>query len=315
MYFSVNLIFNQVKCKKSLNWHCNLVLYLLTTGLEYTDGRMNTSVNRKNSMKVQPENRKRLSFGSLNKKVIGNIPEINSKFFENSLDAMMIGSQDGQIFAANPAACRMLGYSEKEICKPGRTRIVKQTPKLIEAVRKRRESGNFFGELTFIKKDGTAFPVELSSSVFKDSDGMEFTTLIIRDITERKATAEKLKASEAEYCSLFENSIMGISQIYPDGRYKRINKAYAEMYGYPDTSTMMKEVSTGAKFFSNPEDRKKVLEILDKTGYMPPTEFELNRRNGEKFWAVVSAKKVMDNDGKLLYLQADHRDITKRKKL
>jgi PAS domain S-box-containing protein len=209
----------------------------------------------------------------------------------------------------------MLGWSKKEICRLGRQGIVEQNPNLTEAVRNRRESGNFFGELTFIKKDGTAFPVELSSSVFKDSDGMEFTTLIIRDITERKATAEKLKASEAEYCSLFENSIMGISQTYPDGRYKRINKAYAEMYGYPDTSTMMKEVSTGAKFFSNPEDRKKVLEILDKTGYMPPTEFELNRRSGEKFWAVVSAKKVMDNDGKLLYLQADHRDITRRKKL
>jgi PAS domain S-box-containing protein len=276
---------------------------------------MNTSVNRKNGMEAQPENKKLLSFGSLNKKVIENITQINSIFFENSLDAMMIGSQDGRIYTANTAACKMLGWSKKEICRLGRQGIVEQNPNLTEAVRNRRESGNFFGELTFIKKDGTAFPVELSSSVFKDSDGMEFTTLIIRDITERKATAEKLKASEAEYCSLFENSIMGISQTYPDGRYKRINKAYAEMYGYPDTSTMMKEVSTGAKFFSNPEDRKKVLEILDKTGYMPPTEFELNRRNDEKFWAVVSAKKVMDNDGKLLYLQADHRDITRRKKL
>jgi PAS domain S-box-containing protein len=276
---------------------------------------MNTSVNRKNGMEAQPENKKLLSFGSLNKKVIENITQINSIFFENSLDAMMIGSQDGRIYTANTAACKMLGWSKKEICRLGRQGIVEQNPNLTEAVRNRRESGNFFGELTFIKKDGTAFPVELSSSVFKDSDGMEFTTLIIRDITERKATAEKLKASEAEYCSLFENSIMGISQTYPDGRYKRINKAYAEMYGYPDTSTMMKELSTGAKFFSNPEDRKKVLEILDKTGYMPPTEFELNRRSGEKFWAVVSAKKVMDNDGKLLYLQADHRDITRRKKL
>jgi PAS domain S-box-containing protein len=276
---------------------------------------MNTSVNRKNGMEAQPENKKLLSFGSLNKKVIENITQINSIFFENSLDAMMIGSQDGRIYTANTAACKMLGWSKKEICRLGRQGIVEQNPNLTEAVRNRRESGNFFGELTFIKKDGTAFPVELSSSVFKDSDGMEFTTLIIRDITERKATAEKLKASEAEYCSLFENSIMGISQTYPDGRYKRINKAYAEMYGYLDISTMMKEVSASSNFFSNPDDRKRVMEILDKSGYMPPTEFELNRRNDEKFWAVVSAKKVMDNDGKLLYLQADHRDITRRKKL
>jgi len=88
------------------------------------------------------------------------------------------------------------------------------------------------------------------------------------------------------------------------------------MYGYPDTSTMMKEVSSNVEMlYFHSEDRKKVLEILDKTGYMPPTEFELNRRNGEKFWALVSARKVKDNAGKLLYFQAEHRDITSRKKL
>jgi PAS domain S-box-containing protein len=485
---------------------------------------MNTSVNRKNSMKAQPENRKRLSFGSLNKKVIENITQINSIFFENSLDAMMIGSQDGQIYAANSAACRMLGRSEKEICRLGRNGIVEQNRQLTEVVRKRRKSGNFFGELTYIKKDGTFFPVEISSSVFINSDGREFTTLIIRDISDRKKTeialikseenyrliydnateeiakrklAEKelfhrntilaklnkfsielsklssednleafiasqlkiisgarvtifneyshsnrtitlrhieieprllkkvvsllgkqvtkivskvseeeyrvmfseiigvrntlyeasfgsipkklaatiqrlinvdrfigiayiidgklygtsllamdkdrpdlpkdilenfafltsmslrrkqaevaLKEREAEYRSLFENSIMGISQAYPDGRYKRINKAYAEMYGYPDTSTMMKKVSSNKeKLYFHPEDRKKVFEILDKTGYMPPTEFELNRRNGEKFWAMVGAKKVKDNSGMVMYLQAEHIDITSQKKM
>jgi PAS domain S-box-containing protein len=484
---------------------------------------MNPSAKKNKGLKTEPEIKGLKIKSSLDKKSIENIPEINSKFFENSLDAMMIGSQDGRIYAANTAACKMLGWSEKEICRLGRNGIVEQNRQLTEAVRKRGKSGNFFGELIFLKKDGTSFPVEISSSVFTNSDGMEFTTLIIRDITERKKTEEALIKSEenyrlihdnaikelakrklvekelfhqntflaklnkfsielsklltennleafiarelkiisgarvtifneyshsnrtiavrhiemepqllkkvvsllgkqvngivskvskedyqvmvseivgtrntlyeasfgsipktvavaiqrlinvdrfigiayivdgkiygtsllamdkdrpdppkeilenfafltamslrrkhaeealeereAEYRSLFENSIMGISQTYSDGRYKRINKAYAEMYGYPDTSTMMKELSSGAKLFSYPNDRKRVMEILDKSGYMPPTEFELNRRNGEKFWAVVSAKKVMDNDGKLLYLQADHRDITGRKKL
>jgi PAS domain S-box-containing protein len=79
---------------------------------------------------------------------------------------------------------------------------------------------------------------------------------------------------------------------------------------------MMKEVSSNVEMlYFHSEDREKVLEILDKTGHMPPTEFELNRRNGEKFWALVSARKVKDNAGKLLYLQEEHRDITSRKKL
>ena len=485
---------------------------------------MNPSAKKNKSLKTEPEIKGQKIKSSLDKKSIENIPEINSKFFEKSFDAMMIGSQDSRIYAANTAACKMLGWSEKEICRLGRNGIVEQNRQLTEAVRKRGKSGNFFGELIFLKKDGTSFPVEISSSVFTNSDGMEFTTLIIRDITERKKTEEALIKSEenyrlihdnaikelakrklaekelfhqntflaklnkfsielsklsnennleafiarelkiisgarvtifneyshsnrtiavrhiemepqllkkvvsllskrvngivskvskedyqvmvseiigvrntlyeasfgsipktvaaaiqrlinvdrfigiayivdgkiygtsllamdkdrpdppkeilenfafltamslrrkqaeealeereAEYRSLFENSIMGISQSYPDGGFKRINKAYAEMYGYPDTSTMMKEVSSNVEMlYFHSEDREKVLEILDKTGHMPPTEFELNRRNGEKFWALVSARKVKDNAGKLLYFQAEHRDITSRKKL
>ena len=475
-------------------------------------------------MKAESEKKKFRNPVSVNKKSIENIPEINKIFFENSLDAMMIGSQDGQIYAANPAACRMLGFSEKEICNLGRKGMVEQNSQLAEAVRKRKESGNFSGELTYIKKDGTRFPVEVSSAVFIHSGGSELTTIIMRDITERKKTekalheseenyrliyesaikeidkrkkAEKelfqqnsilaklnkfsvelselssgdnleafiarqlklisgarvtifseyshsnrtitvrhiemepwilkkvlsllgkkingidskvsdeeyqvmvseiigvrntlyeasfgsipktvadaihrlinvdrfmgiayvvdgklygtsllamdkdrpdlpkeilenfafltamslrrrqaeetLKEREAEYRNLFENSIMGISQTYPHGGYKRINNAYAKMYGYPDASTMMKEVPSNVKMlYFHPEDRKKVLEILDKTSYMPPTELELIRRNGEKFWAIVGAKQVRDNAGKLLYLQAEYRDITSRKKL
>jgi PAS domain S-box-containing protein len=149
-----------------------------------------------------------------------------------------------------------------------------------------------------------------------DQDGnVDGIQVIADNITERKVNEERIKTSETEYRSLFDNSIMGISQIYPGG-YRRINKAYANMYGYPDIETMLTEVTGNiTKLFSNPGDRKKVIEILDKEGYMPPSEFELNRRNGEKFWALVSAKHVRDFAGKLLYLQAEHIEITDQKKL
>ena len=143
-------------------------------------------------------------------------------------------------------------------------------------------------------------------------DGIQ---VIADNITERKFIEEKIKTSEAEYRSLFENSVMGISQSKPGQNIIRINQAYAKMYGYPDEATMLKELSSSEKLYSNPYDRRRVIEILENSGSMPPTEFELNRRNGEKFWALVSARQVRDNSGKLLYLQAEHIDITDRKKL
>ena len=145
-------------------------------------------------------------------------------FFENSLDAILITSQDGAIHSANPAACKMLGWDENEICGLGREGLVEQTTQLTLALRRRKESGKFFGELTLIKKDGTRFPVELSSSVFTDSDGRELTMMIARDITERKKTERDLY-EEGEKNRLFmENSGLGIGYYDTDGTILMFNK-------------------------------------------------------------------------------------------
>ena len=44
--------------------------------------------------------------------------------FENSIDAMLLSSPEGKIEAANPAACRMFGRTEAEICRLGRDALV-----------------------------------------------------------------------------------------------------------------------------------------------------------------------------------------------
>lgn len=232
--------------------------------------------------------------------------------FENSLDAVLLTSPDGTILAANPAACRMLGRSESEICTLGRNGVMNLNDLRLEAALKKRETeGKFYGELTMIRKNGDIFPVELSTVIFADKDGQQLTSMIMRDITERKKGEEKLKTSEITYRSLFENSLVAISQAHPDGSFIRVNKAYSELYGYPDPDTMLEEISGNTKvLYSNPDDRQKVYRILKESGYMGPTEFELNKRNGEKFWALVSAKQIKDDRGKVLFLQAEHIDIT-----
>jgi PAS domain S-box-containing protein len=175
---------------------------------------MDSSAKKNKGLKTEPEIKEQKKKSSLDKKSIENIFEINSIFFEKTLDAMMIGSKDGRIYAANTTACNMLGWNEKEICRLGRDGIVEQTSKLNAAVRKLKKTGNFFGELTYIKKDGTLFPVEISSSVFKYSDGREFATQIIRDITERKKTEKALQESEERYHALMDK---GFKKVFSEG--------------------------------------------------------------------------------------------------
>lgn len=62
--------------------------------------------------------------------------------FENSMVGVMLTAPDGRIFAANQAACEMLGRSEEEICALGREGVVDTTdPNLAPSLAERQETG------------------------------------------------------------------------------------------------------------------------------------------------------------------------------
>jgi len=119
--------------------------------------------------------------------------------YENSMDAILLTSPDGSVQSANPAACAMFQRTEDEIIRGGRGGVVDLSdPSLPAAITERERTGRFKGELTFIRKDGTRFPGEITSCVFTDRDGHTRTSMIIRDITERKKVEEQLKRFNEE---------------------------------------------------------------------------------------------------------------------
>ena len=114
--------------------------------------------------------------------------------YDNSMDAILLTSPDGSIQAANPAACAMFQRTEDEIIKGGRNCIVDVTdPRLSPALEERDRTGRFVGELTFLRKDGTRFAGEVSSSIFIDRHGRTRSSMIIRDISERKHADERIR--------------------------------------------------------------------------------------------------------------------------
>jgi PAS domain S-box-containing protein len=114
--------------------------------------------------------------------------------FENSMDGVLLTVPDGNVLKANPTACRIFGRSEDEICAVGRAGVVDiSDPRLSKAIEERARTGRFSGELTCLRKDGMRFPCEISSAIFKDSEGKLKTSLIVRDITESKQVEDKIR--------------------------------------------------------------------------------------------------------------------------
>jgi PAS domain S-box-containing protein len=116
--------------------------------------------------------------------------------FNSSFEAILLTSPDGTILSANQAACTMFGLTEEELCRGGRESVVDfSDPGLATALEERARTGKFSGELMFIRSNGEKFPAEVSSSFFKDRDGNVRTSMIIRDITERKRSQADLQAN------------------------------------------------------------------------------------------------------------------------
>ena len=66
-------------------------------------------------------------------------------------------------------------------------------PRLSVLLTERNLKGKAQGEITLKRKDGTLFPGEISSAVFKNPEGFERTSMIIRDITIRKNSQKKVR--------------------------------------------------------------------------------------------------------------------------
>ena len=120
-------------------------------------------------------------------------------FYENSPIAVLITSPDGRVHTANPAACAMFGMEEDELVAKGRDAVLNSADsRLPAALRAREQTGRFVGELTCRRENGTTFPVEVSSQVYRGDDGELYSAMIVRDLTERKLSEEALAQAEAQ---------------------------------------------------------------------------------------------------------------------
>jgi PAS domain S-box-containing protein len=146
------------------------------------------------------------------------------ELFKNSYDAILLTIPNGRILAANPAACGMFGRTETEIREIGRDGLIDVTdPRLQQALEIRAATGEFKGELTFLRSDGTTFPGEITSKIYPVGKGELRTAMIIRDVSKRKEAEEKLRAAEEHYRLTLDNMLEGCQIIGRDWRYIYLN--------------------------------------------------------------------------------------------
>src|SRR5664280_881567 len=88
-------------------------------------------------------------------------------------------------------------------------------------------------------------------------------------------TAE-LSQAEEKYRAIFEDAVVGIFQITPEGRPLNINRALAQMYGYDSPEQFLAEVPNMAdQLFVNRERTRELKRRLDAEGVVRSAELEV----------------------------------------
>jgi PAS domain S-box-containing protein len=234
--------------------------------------------------------------------------------FDNSLDAIMLTEPAGGIVAANRAAQELLGMTEEEVRGGGRSGMVVEDETLTAALGARETTGRWRGTLTCRRKDGSTFPVDVSSNVFGGPAGRAMTIVIFRDIAERMRLEEELRLSEGKYRDIFEHVPIGLYQVSPEGRFIRANDHAARILGYGSPEELMDAVTDIAtQIYVDPSRRNEVVRLLTEQGSIENFEVEFRHKDGSPVWVSINAKVVKDGQGTVLYHEGISQDITQRK--
>jgi PAS domain S-box-containing protein len=126
--------------------------------------------------------------------------------------------------------------------------------------------------------------------------------------------AAATEQAEEKYRSIFENSVTGICQTSPDGRFLSANPGLAKIYGYESVAALMKTVTNiDRQIFVLPERREELLRLLEVQGAVANFESEVYRQDGTTIWTVENIQCVRDHSGNLRYYESTVTDIDARK--
>ncbi|MCK9426599.1 MAG: PAS domain S-box protein [Ignavibacteriaceae bacterium] len=109
--------------------------------------------------------------------------------FNSINDVINVADLNDAIVFVNPAFCKTYGYTEAELIGKNSSLFwSERNPKeVVEQILPATLNGGWKGELFNKRKDGTEFPIYLSTSVIKNDAGEQIAVVgIVEDITERK---------------------------------------------------------------------------------------------------------------------------------
>jgi PAS domain S-box-containing protein len=229
---------------------------------------------------------------------------------ENSTDLVTVVAAGGAVLYTGPSVQRLLGYGPADLIgKCAYDFMIEDDVAQVQSKLKPLLTNPSQVQLIvsrFRHSDGTYRIFESMGHGTVDMDGNPVIVVNSRDITERTAIEDRIRASEENYRSLFEDAADGIIVVNQDGRYLDANAAACRMLGYSHDELL----AMRARDFRIPEelDRYEVMREQILSGKPVVGEWHFRRKDGSLIEIEATTKMLLDGR-----LQAFYRDLTERR--
>ena len=259
---------------------------------------MAKSLEKKTNEIIQSEKRYRSLFNSIRAGIYQCEPGVEGEFtWVNKAAAVMFGYESPE---------EMIGTKVKDIYvdQDDRKRLVEKL-----------EKDGVWTDFTSYckKKNGEQFYTERTSDMVR-GEGNEPTLIqgVFRDMSEKKKAELEIIESEKKYRLLFDSLKEGVYQCEPgvEGVFTWINQAGAEMFGYKSPEEI---IGTKVKnIYVDPDDRRKLVEKLEKDGIRRNFEGFCKKKNGERFYIERTSNMLRNEEGKPVRIEGIFRYIAER---